>query len=219
LKTLIFLTGAFIIIIYIGIPIFAKTILFFSASPKNRQSYEISGSSFILPPTLETPPSATNSAKITLSGYTDKKTRIKIYVNETLDSEAVSDDKGKFEVKNISLSEGENIIYAISENNSEKSGSSNTVSVRFKKSAPKLEITSPEQEEKYVSDSNIYNIRGISETENSISINGRLAIIDQNGNFSISFTLNEGENKFEFSAVDPFGNQKKEERILHYSRD
>jgi hypothetical protein len=49
-------------------------------------------------------------------------------------------------------------------------------------------------------------LEGNTEPESKVTINSRHVIVDENGTFSYSITLNEGENNFNIKSEDKSGN-------------
>ena len=219
-KKLLFSFGFFLasifFLIYIGLQLFAKFILFTSSMGKNNSTTETKESTILFPPILDPTFEATNTAKINVSGFGEKETTVKIIVNDEVFAKVPADKEGKFIVSNISLSEGTNSIKAITIKDDKQSSPSSALIVEYIKAAPKLEIEEPSEGENFYSDKKNISITGITDKGNKVSINDHQAIVDQEGKFSYPVTLSEGDNNFKIIAYDNAGNQTTLERKVIY---
>jgi len=210
------LLAAAIFLLYIGLPIFAKLIVFVSSFRKS-ETTSISTTSLVLPPTFDPLPEATNSSRIVITGYGESESTIKILVNEKESEEVIVDKEGNFIAKNILLSEGVNKIAAKTIKENQESNLSEYLVITLKKDSPKLEISSPTEDEKFSADSKEIVITGDTDPGNKVTVNDRLAIVDTSGKFNFSVVLSDGENKFKIVASDNAGNQTVIERKVTYS--
>jgi len=205
-----------ILLLYVGLPLFAKLIVLVSSFRKSETTSN-STTSIVLPPTMDPLPEATNSSRIIISGYGESESRIKILVNEKEVEEVIAATDGKFEAKNILLSEGVNKIIAKTIKDKQESNLSEALIITLKKGEPKLDISSPVEDEKFSADSKEITIRGETDPGNKVTVNDRLAIVDTSGKFNFTAHLSDGENKFKVVATDNAGNQTEIERKVNYS--
>lgn len=175
--------------------------------------------STLLPPTLEELPEHTKDAEIRVKGRTKPGQTVFVFVN-TNKKEVLADAEGEFNALVTIDKDNENNIYAyVSDNLGQNSANSREFTVKFDDQAPKVEIIN------IVSGITFYGenernkkIEGQTEVDAKLTINGRLAIINNEGKFNFPIRLNDGENKFTLIAVDPAGNETKvEDFIINFS--
>ena len=101
--------------------------------------------------------------------------------------------------------------------NEKESDFSNTIITAFKNAPPSLSLNSPTDGQSFSKDQNIASIKGATDTDAKVTINGFWAITDSNGNFSYSLPLQNGENKIRVEAIDIAGNKAIKEIKIIYS--
>ncbi|MBI4991234.1 hypothetical protein HZB96_04030 [Candidatus Gottesmanbacteria bacterium] len=217
-TTAVFLVLTVIIFIYAGIPLLVKIVVGISSLRGGGKQTEVATStSLLFPPVLDPLAEATNSAKITVSGFADKEVTVKIYVNSKESVKVLTDKDGKFSAANVVLAEGTNIITATVVKENKESSPTAEISVSFKKSAPKLEISEPSEGQKFFSDSKDIAISGETDPGNRVTVNDRLAIVNPNGKFDFRVSLSSGDNTFKIVATDDAGNKTEMERKVVYN--
>lgn len=199
----------------LGVPFLANLSLFLSGSKNNEES-KIQKTAFIAPPVLNSFPEATASANIVISGIASKKQTINLYINDELSDTDTADDNGKFSFEEV-IRPGENTIKAKAIVNNKESDFSNTIVVSFKNAPPSLNITSPSENQSFSKDQNTAEIKGATDADVKVTINGLWAIVDDSGNFSYMLPLQNGENKIRISASDIAGNKNEKEIKVTYS--
>ena len=203
--------------IYAGLPLLAKIIVAVTSVNQNTVSQnQTGGSLYIFPPVLDPQPESTNSSELRISGYSEKETTIKIYLNGDEAAKILADLDGRFQTNKLSLKEGSNTIQAISVIKNQESSPSSAISILYKKSLPLLEIDNPENNEKFSSGSQEISIQGSTDPGNRVTINDRFVIVNQEGKFNYTVRLSDGENKYKITASDPAGNQISEERTVTF---
>lgn len=198
-----------------GIPLLVNLSLFLSGS-SNKEETKIQNSSFIAPPVLDSYPEATASANIIISGIASKKQTVNLYINDSLIDTTKAGDDGRFLFKKT-ITPGENIIKAKAVMNEKESDFSNTIIIAFKGAPPSLNISSPTDGQSFSKDQNVIDVKGITDADVKITINGFWAITDGSGNFSYKLPLQNGENKINVTAVDLAGNKTEKEIKVTYS--
>lgn len=198
-----------------GIPFLVNFSLFLSGS-KNKEEVRIQNPSFIAPPVLASLPDATSSAKIAISGVTLKNRTINFYLNDELIDTVKAKDDGTFSF-DATIKPGENTMKSKAVVDSKESDFSNTITVSFKSAPPSLNITSPSDNQSFSKDQNIAEIKGTTDPNVKVTINGLWAISDSVGNFSYNFPLGNGENKISVLAQDSAGNKTAKEIKINYS--
>lgn len=220
IKRLLLTVGAavasVVVLVYIGLPVLARLVLF--ASSFRRDSTEnVVESKIILPPILDPLPEATNSGRIAVSGYSAKESDVKIYVNGTETVKVIADKDGRFISSLVTIKEGANSVYAVTSISDKNSSPSSSFSVTYKKAEPKLEINSPKDGDHFRDEQKEITIQGSTDEDNRVLVNDRLAIVDIQGNFSYLVRLSDGENTFKLQAFDDAGNKTEKEIKVSYS--
>lgn len=216
LVSLAIFVVSIIILIYAGIPLLTKTIVFLTSFRKENISTNTSEGNIINPPVLDPLAEATNSSTITVTGTGDKDSTVKISVNDSETAKVLVDKEGKFKIANIRLKEGDNSIVATTLLTDKESSPSQPINIAFKKNPPKLEITAPSDGQKFISDKDI-SISGETDPGNKVTINDRFAIVGSDGKFNFKVSLSGGDNNFKIVATDTAGNQTTVERKVNFT--
>jgi nitrogen fixation protein FixH len=181
-------------------------------APPPQQSQDL-----ILPPVLDPLPEATNSARVDITGRADQRLTIILYIDEQESEtlEVKSDGTFSFTKK---LAEGDHTVSAKAKNDKDVvSDLSNVVSVRIIRAKPELTVTQPDDGVRIVGDTNTIVIKGKTASENTVTVNGRLALVASDGSFSLTYSLLEGENSLHIVATDRAGNEEREDRRVTYA--
>lgn len=159
-------------------------------------------------PVLDAPPLATPSAQLAISGLGEPETEIVLVVNAAEQSRTTAADDGRFSF-NVALQEGENTInlYAMDTAGNE-SPSSQTYYIIRDSQPPKLTIEEPQDGQTVELRRNqVITIKGETDPNARVMVNGRLAFARNDGTFSTTYQLNEGENTLVIEAEDEAGNK------------
>lgn len=174
----------------------------------------------IQPPILDAIPSATPSSTITVTGnsFYDKG-EIELYVNGSLSDKVALNGKEDFEIKNISVNSGDNLIKAryINEDG-QASDFTDETKISYIKEQPKIDISSPSDGAKFTKGDQEIEISGTtSPADNTVTVNGFVAIVQSDGSFIYRFKLNDGDNKLEVIAQNIVGNKATKTITVNYS--
>lgn len=184
---------------------------------KTGQGAAIVSDASIQPPDLDPLSQATPSAQITITGRTDYQNgKIELYVNNDLFGETNVDSDQTFKFENVSLRSGNNSIQARIIINNKKSNLSAEQDIVLSKNAPNLNISNPSDHQGF-SKVNQITVNGTTDAQNSITVNGFTAIVDNSGNFSYQMNLTNGDNKISVVATDPAGQTTTKEITVSYS--
>lgn len=208
---------AIIILIYAGIPILTKTIVFLTSFRKENITTNTSESNLINPPVLDALAEATNSSTISVSGTADKEATVKISVNDTEAAKVLAGNDARFVAKSVRLKEGVNTIVATILAQDKESSPSMPLVITYQKNPPKLDITSPAEGQKFLAESKEVTISGETDSGNKITINDRFVIVDPDGKFDYKVGLTSGDNNFKITATDIAGNQTIIERKVNFT--
>lgn len=217
-NLLLSILGIIIIIflaIKLGIPLLINISLFLSGS-QGKDDVKIQGSSFTAPPVLNSLPQATSSAQIIISGIAGKKQTINLYINDDLINTVKSKENGEFLFKEV-IKPGENVIKAKTIVSDKESEFSNNIIIFLKSAPPSLNINSPTDGQSFSKDQNTIEVKGTTDADVRVTINGLWAITHTDGNFSYNLPLQNGENKIKISATDTAGNRAEKEVKVTYS--
>jgi hypothetical protein len=204
-----------VLLLKFGIPLLINLSLFLSGS-QNRGDASIQKETFIAPPVLDSFPEATSSANIFISGIASEQQTIDLYINDNLVNTSKTNDEGKFTFEE-KIEPGENVIKAKAVIDGKESEFSNTITTIYKSAPPSLKINSPSDGQAYSRDQNTADVKGITDSDVKVTVNGLWAITDGNGVFSYSLPLQNGENKIKIIATDLAGNKSESEIKVTYS--
>lgn len=187
--------------------------------PTPTKETPISENATLAPPVLNIPYEATNSASIRIKGYTLPGASVEIYLDDELKTTTKASGDGSFMTDLVELNIGTNNISGktIDEKNN-KSLLSKPIKIIYDNEKPKLELTSPQDNQTLSGDKKV-TVLGSTDPDNdiSITINGTRAIVNSEGNFSQTIDINDGENNIVVISLDPAGNTTQTSRKVIYS--
>lgn len=200
----------------LGVPILGKFADFLGLVFKNPELATVDKTAPLVP-RVESLPSATNSARLAINGFSTGADSVEIYLNgEKIGKTEV--DEGKFKYEDITLKNGENKIAAKAINGTDnESDFSQTQIIVLDKNEPILEIEGP-TEGQFFFQNNRIKVFGKSEKDAQVFANGFLASVDAEGKFEVFLSLSEGENTIEVKAIDLAGNTKTESRKVNFRK-
>lgn len=173
----------------------------------------------VLPPTLDPLPEATNSASIVVTGKGLAESNLILYVNELEETKQDVAKDGSFTITQVSLKDGSNTVSAkLVDANGNMSDLSNVVRTSVKRKPPLLEIQEPSEGSTINGDKKTVTVRGKTDEDVSININGRFVVIGNNSAFQYDYPLNDGANTLSIVASDLAGNQTTIDRHVTYQR-
>ncbi len=211
--------GIFVLILAFGV----KALIGFSllveklrgGSPATTQQAQ----TIILPPTLDPPTSATNSATISATGKGQAELTVILYVNGKEFKQTAVRKDGTFILSGIPLVNGSNTISAkLTDTKGNVSDLSNIVSVNYGNTPPKLVVSDPTDNSTVTGDPNAVTVTGMTDDNVTVTINDRMVVIKTDNSFSYSYPLNEGDNILKIVATDASGNQTTIQRKVTYHK-
>lgn len=187
-------------------------------SGKGNQATKTTDNVELLPPRIDPLVVATPSAKIRITGTSDyTKGNIELYVNnEKYDTTDLLDNQ-TYKFDRVALSEGTNYIKVRIVMDNKKSDFSEEEQIAYTKNAPKLEISFPADNQSFTKADQQITIKGSTDQDSSVSINGFIAIVDSQGNFSYDLRLNNGENKISVMSTGRSGQSTTKDITVSYS--
>lgn len=206
-------------IIFVGIPALIKIAVFLGDI--RASSTPITQEDTIPPatPQMTTPPTATTSAKINLSGYAEASSTVELYQNNSQVNEVLTDTNGTFEFISIALDPGTNRFYIKAVDAAgNQSPPSPVNTVIFDPNAPTINLDQPDDGQQFFGPSEQkITIKGNTDSDTTIKVNDRLAVVDSNGNFSLNYQLSEGDNRLTITATDKAGNTTTQEVSVKFT--
>lgn len=216
-QTYFFIGGIIIIIIFLfkfGVP--TLEILTNVLSRNRGDNLSFSGKEFLSAPTLDVP-TATNSSTLLVKGTTPNDNgQVEIYVNSEL-SDTLELSKAEFDTR-VDLKGGDNIIKTRYVKDNKKSSFSEDYHVRLVKDAPKLDISTPHDGDKFTKADQQIPVQGTTDPDSTVVVNGFVAIVDSAGNFTYNLNLSEGDNEIKIEAQSPAGNTTSKTLKVNFSK-
>jgi len=162
-----------------------------------------------LAPRIFIPFEATNSAALSVSGTAESGTLIELEKDDILLDTINVDDDGGFVFDNILLNLGDNVFSAVAvAADGKRSEVSKEIVVIFDNEVPRLDMLNPTEESLTVEYED-FDVVGKVDTDVSVTVNGRIGLIDSEGNFKVKIQLQPGKNNIEVKARDLAGNETK----------
>lgn len=171
----------------------------------------------LAPPVLNIPIEATNSGLLKITGYGQPQSEVQIFENNELKATTEVLGDGSF-TSSIELTKGENFIYGKTVNEKgELSLGSKTIRLIFSDEKPLLEIFEPEDNKSVIGGDKKVTVKGKTDPNNSLVVNGNIVIVNFDGNFEISLNISEGDNEISIQVTNSFGNSTRITRKVNYA--
>ncbi len=163
---------------------------------------------YVAPPVLNTLPEATKEETIDVSGYAGEQQEVRLYINgKLIDKKEVDKDK-QFTFSKVKLEKGNNEIKAKAVTHDEEESSySEAVTVAYITEPPTIEIANPQDGQTISKDNKTITVKGKTNEGVKVTVNDFWAISRDDGLFSYTFTLQDGENTIKIKATDAAGNE------------
>ena len=218
--SLIGIFAIFLFLILFGLKILTGfSILVDNIKGSSKKTTTTTTEQLILPPELDPLPVATNSATIVITGKGTAGLTAVLNINELDTKDVKVKDDGSFTFTGVPLTEGQNSFSAkLTDDKKNVSTASDVMTVTYKKSKPTLDITAPSDGARISGEQNTVTITGKTEDSNTVTVNGRMIVMKNDGSFSSDFSLGEGDTTLVIIATDLAGNQTKVERKVSYSK-
>lgn len=163
-------------------------------------------------------PSATNSAKIAVSGSVSNFNQVSLFINGEKNKDVILSASDNFSEEIGDLKTGNNEIFAkAKQDNGSLVKQTQIYNVLYKNTKPKLEVKDP-QDGLTTSKTDII-IKGVTDKETFVKINDMPIVVDVQGNFQTTVFLKDGENKYTIVAEDVAGNIETKDLKIIYQKD
>lgn len=160
------------------------------------------------PPIFSNIPTATKEENITINGFAEPGSTIKLFVNGPEAASVIADNEGLFTLLNIKLIKGNNTLFGkVIDGEGRESEPTNTVSIMYDTNKPKIEILSPKDGETIRNLDKSIIVKGKVDTKCDVKVNGRLAILGSDNTFSVLLGATEGKMEIKIEAIDEAGNK------------
>lgn len=228
-RKLIFNLVIVVVLIFVffiwGLPLIVGSLGFLNKNKPAVQSESVKVDEAIAPPVLYIPYEATNSANISVSGYSTPLSKVELYIDNELKSLIQTDSEGKFTESSFSLNLGINNIYAVTVNDDDKKSlPSKTIKLLYSNEKPLLEITEPADnaqinggDEQSSSSNKKVKVVGKTDPDNSVTVNGATIIVNSDGNFQTELNINDGDNTITIISSNSYGNTNQIQKTVKYT--
>lgn len=167
--------------------------------------------SYIAPPVLNPINEATNSAEVIISGYAQEKQEIRFYVNGKQKEKTTVKKDNQFSTR-IKLEKGTNEIKAKAVLGKDKeSDYSETTTIIYINEPPSIDISFPQDGQTFSKDNRNIIVRGKTNENVKVTVNDFWAITKDDGSFSYSLSIPDGEHIIRIKATDAAGNETTKE--------
>lgn len=202
-----------------GIPALTNLSLFLSSKNNSSTDNAMQSTTLVSAPVLSQPFTATNSATIMVSGTAGAKQTIQLFVNSSLVDTKPTKDDGSFSFTGVALSQQQNAIQVKAKTADNKTSDySDTWNIGYLQKPPSLSVDSPHDGDSFDSSHPTAQVRGKTDPDVRVTVNGFWAIVDNNGNYSYNLSLQNGDNHIEVVATDNAGNTTKNDFTVHHSQ-
>lgn len=222
-KKLVLYIGAIIIILFLlfsfGIKFIINTSLFVSglSSNKNNQQPLKKNNDFYGLLNIDDIPSATNSAKIIVSGSSTGFEILEFYINNSKVRE-LNTLSNSFAEEIGDLKLGQNEVYLKAKTkDGKKTKETQKFEVLYNNQKPKLDISEPVSP--FKTSKQDIKIAGSTDKEVYIKINDLPVVVNSEGNFLTNISLKEGDNAVVIVASDNAGNTETKTLTISYQKD
>jgi hypothetical protein len=160
--------------------------------------------------------------KVNLEGVAGEGQKVTLYKDNNVESETIADSENKFSFSDVSVKEEQDnsvTFYVVSKNDSgEESEQSNQVTVTYDKEKPKVTISSPNNDDRIKSFSRSLEVKGSTEENTTVTVNGKFARVNNNNEYSATTRLEDEVNVIKVEAEDKAGNKGYAEVAVYYEK-
>lgn len=206
-----------IVLVVFGLPLIAKFATLLTNIKQSELPVEQEDKTPPAPPKFDPFPEVTNKLSVELKGTSEAGSTVVLFVNKKKE-EVLANNNGEFSYT-FPLNKGDNTISALTKDASGNEGQKTQVyKITFDNEPPEMEITKPEDgSEFFGSRQRQITIEGTTEAGATLTINDRVVVVDENGEFTFTTTLSEGDNGFNIKSKDKAENETEKTINLHFS--
>jgi hypothetical protein len=214
----VFMTIVLIILLFVvGIPLFGKLTLFISNLHGTNKPIATNDGTPPAPPKFNYFSPFTNQAIASISGTVEPGATVKLTFDGN-PQQSMGDKDGNFNF-NLTLTSGDNAFSAVAVDPAGNvSQKTNDYDITLDNKNPSLTIFTPSDGSNFFGSSQIQvTIKGITDPNCQITVNGRIVSVDDAGNFEYTTTLNNGGNPFAVKSIDQAGNTTEKDITLNFT--
>ncbi len=172
------------------------------------------------PPIFDNPPKAVSEKSITLKGFAEAGTTVKLFVNGPEKGSAVTTAEGTFEISGVELIDGRNSLFAkTADSAGNESDKSATLNIDVDNTNPKIDIESPKNNDVVRNLNKRVFIKGKISEKATITINDKLAVLRPDFTFEFPLGVEPGKREIKIKAVDEAGNSSEETFTITYLQE
>lgn len=212
----------------VGIIVFAVLALFvfapaigsfFGLFSKYRNQKEETVNIRLNPPILNDMPESVKESTMSLNGYSQPGSQVKLFVNGPQVAETTAGADGGFTFTNIKLNQGKNTLFAkATDSSGSESDKTQNYFVSVDVTKPKLEITSPKDGDTIKNLDKRITVTGKVDEKCTITVNGKMAILKPDMTFEFLLGVDEGKVEIKVEATDTAGNITDETINITYKK-
>ncbi|MDO8571012.1 MAG: hypothetical protein Q7R97_05520 [Candidatus Daviesbacteria bacterium] len=177
----------------------------------------VSENTTLAPPVFNIPFDATNSSAIIIRGYSAPEKQVEIYIDDNLSDTIKVNKDGSFISSKLYLNLGTSNIYGKTiDDQGVKSLPSKTIRILYSNEKPKLDVSEPSDNQTINGGDKKIKVSGKTDPDNTVTINGSRVIVNNDGNFSQTLEINEGDNNIVISSTNSTGNSTQIGRKVTY---
>lgn len=173
-------------------------------------------------PFLKSEKEATNEDKVSLDGVAGSGQKVTLFKDNNKAGEAIADSDSKFTFSDIDINTTQDStteFYVVSKNDKgEESEQSNLVKIKFDKKKPDLTISSPNNDDRIKSFSRSLQVTGKTESDAKVTVNERVASVNQNGEYSATIALVDEVNTIKVESTDKAGNKNIQQIGVYFEK-
>lgn len=206
-----------IIFLIYGLPLLARFSTFIVNLGQKDEQVQISDTTPPAPPTFLDVPEFTNKSSLKITGKSEDGATIVLYKNGDQE-EVLADKSGSFQF-NFDLLKGKNTLSAVAVDKAgNQSQATKEVTITNDTESPTITIESPQNGDSFSGNfERQLTIKGSTGEKTDLTINDRSTLVNADGSFTFSTSLEEGENTFNLKAVDKAGNETETSITVNYS--
>jgi large repetitive protein len=194
---------------FLGVPLLANL----GNNSQNIGNPQLTGQDKVAPapPTINSLPNEVRTKTITITGSAESGATVTITVNDEESAKTLADKQGHYEGE-VALAGGSNTISAQAKDAAgNQSRASTNISITYDATPPNISLL---QELPQLATEPTLTVTGKTEPKAKVTINDRVAIVNNEGVFTTTIRLISGANTISIIATDAAGNQKKIERTV-----
>ena len=202
---------------FYGIPVVGKFATFVSDLGKSGSAITSTDKTPPAPPQFDNFNAFVNQQNVNISGSSEAGATIKLTFNGNSQNVLVDKD-GHFQFS-VQLDNGDNTFSAVAVDTAGNiSQKTQDYKITFDNKPPNLTIDSPTDGTTFFGSSQRQvTIKGAAEGGDQVTINDRIVVVDDSGNFQYTTTLSDGSNKFTIKATDQAGNTTEKDITLNFT--